>query len=93
VTSLIDPDLFALTARLRRAQPRNADVIELCERAEKLVREHGTSLVANAVNEPSMANTATVIGANTAANKPKRHRAEYMRTYMRQRRAKAAQPT
>jgi hypothetical protein len=32
-------DLFALTARLRRAMPRNPDVVELCDQAERLARE------------------------------------------------------
>jgi len=32
-------DLFTLTARLRRAMPRNPDVIELCDQAERLARE------------------------------------------------------
>jgi hypothetical protein len=70
MTAPVDADLFLLTARLRRAQPRNADVLKLCERAEKLAHGRPASAVAN------------------AANKPKCHRAAYMRTYMRQRRAK-----
>jgi hypothetical protein len=32
-------DLFALTGRLRRAMPRNQDVVELCDQAERLARE------------------------------------------------------
>jgi hypothetical protein len=82
--------LFVLTARLRRAQPRNADVLQLCDRAEELARERAVSVLANAANAPSVANSIAVRAANTA-NRPKRDRAEYMRTYMRQRRAKRAE--
>ncbi len=39
MTAAIDPDLFVLSARLRRAQPRNASVLELCARAGKLAYE------------------------------------------------------
>jgi hypothetical protein len=81
--------LFVLTARLRRAQPRNADVLELCDRAEELARERAASLSANAANAPSVANSVAV-GAANVANRPKRDRVEYMRTYMRRRRAKDA---
>jgi hypothetical protein len=89
MTAPIDPDLFVLTARLRRAQPRNPDVLELCERAEKLAHERAApaSASAKAANKPSAANAAAVAVAN-APNTPKRDRADYMRTYMRQRRAK-----
>jgi hypothetical protein len=31
-----DPALFTFIARLRRAQPRNPDVLELCGQAERL---------------------------------------------------------
>jgi hypothetical protein len=76
-------DLFVLTARLRRAQPRNADVLDLCDRAEALARERGALVSANAANASGVANSKAVRAANVV-NRPKRDRAEYMR----QRRAK-----
>jgi hypothetical protein len=78
-------DLFVLTARLRRAQPRNMEVLELCDRAEQLARAAAAS--AKVVSQPSAANGVAAAVANTA-NKPRRDRADYMRTYMRRRRAK-----
>jgi hypothetical protein len=44
-------DVFVLTARLRRAQPRNADVLDLCDRAEELAQESAASLSANAAKD------------------------------------------
>ena len=69
--------LFVLTARLRRAQPRNTDVLQLCDRAEELARAATAS--AKVVSQPSVANGVAAAAANTA-NRPKRNRAEYMRT-------------
>jgi hypothetical protein len=83
----VGTDLFLLTARLRRAQPRNMDVLELCDRAERMARIATAS--AKVVSQPSVANGVAAPMANSA-NKRKRNRADYMRTYMRRRRAKDA---
>lgn len=72
-------ELFQLTARLRRAFPRHADVLAICDEAESLSRKGMVPVVSN--TEPSEMRPRLITGAA-----PKRDRAAYMKGYRARRR-------
>lgn len=80
-------ELSAALARLRRAMPRNADAMLICDELERRIAAANVELRApvNKVNKPAV-NSADVNKAADAVEK----RAAYMRDYMRDKRAKPA---
>lgn len=74
-------DKIQTIARVRRAMPRNKDVMDVCDMAEE-------SLASSSVVERSAVN-AVVAGSTPASSaKPPFDRKAYMRDYMKQRRKK-----
>jgi hypothetical protein len=93
-------DLFALIARLRREQPRNPRVHDLCDRAEqqdrKIAEQAQTieqqareivALRANAADNTAVANVSSADAVSSDANERRQHRRTYMRMLMRKKRA------
>lgn len=70
---LSSADLFALTARLRRNFPRHAEVLALCDEAERLSHASVTNGVTSHVTN--------VTSQNGYVTKPRRDRSAYMREY------------
>jgi hypothetical protein len=79
-------DLVVLIQRLRRAMPRNLDVLKLCAALESRLGR-----CAELERQLTAVNSSVNMGVNKASdvNKAANNRAAYMREYMRQRREKA----
>ena len=74
-------DLAQTIGRVRRAMPRNADVMEVCDQLEKLMAR-------SSAVEPA-AHNGSVAGSKPAApTKPKLSRAEIQRNYRLRKKAK-----
>jgi hypothetical protein len=80
-------DLIALIQRLRRAMPRNLEVLKLCAALERLLGR-----CAELERQLTAANSSVNMGVNKASsvNTKANSRAAYMREYMRRRRAMPA---
>ena len=73
-------EILQAIARVRRAMPRNADVMRICDELE-------WRLVDKVVDKPKVVNKVDKPVVDMVDRKSKRVRTDYMRVYQRKRRA------